>query len=263
MSRTVEPGEYDLAAALVAAFPSYIQQRLGLLGVALDDDLDAVVATTVGDLAGALQALANVPPQSQVKSPLELVREATIPITGALSSRGIAAPDRDEWTVAAHPEDVYDLYPASSRDLSEEAWRLHVAWGIDKARLVAGVVPSPPEQVQGESSGLPAVALFGIEQVRRDTLLAAFAERGYRGLVWRNPAALETIESPVLVFVDLRHPKAHDAIRALKGAGTRVVAVADQMNDLTVPGIMALGATEVLELSRVVAQLDRLLPRIA
>ena len=263
MSRTAEPEGTDLAAALVAAFPWYINKRLDVLGVAFDDNLDAVVETAVGDLTSALQALASVPAQSQVKSPLELVREATAPITRVLCSREVATPDRDEWTAAAHPDDVYGLYPASSRDLSEEAWQLHLAWGIDKARIVAGVVPATPDQVATEPSGLPAVALFGIEEQRREQLITELGARGYRGLVWRNPAALETAESPVVVFVDLRHPNAHDAIRSQRAAGTRVVAVADQVNDLAVPGIMALGAEEVLELSRVVAQLDRLLPRIA
>ena len=265
VDRTTESEEYDLGTALVTAFPGYIRQRFATLGVTVDDDLDGVVAATVGHLAKSLDTLAGLPLQDQVKSPLELVREATAPITRLLSNRRVSTPDRDAWAVEVHPDDLYDLYPASSRDLSEEAWQLHVAWGVDKARVVAGVVPAAPEQATAKRSAIPAVALFGVEQQRREELIGELGSRGYRGLVWRNPAALEaaSVDSPVVVFVDLRHPKAHDAIRFLHAEGVRVVAVADQINDLIMPGLMALGAEEVLELSSVVAQLDRLLPRIA
>jgi hypothetical protein len=265
VERTAESEEDNLGASLVTAFPGYIKQRLASLGVTFDDDLDEVVVAAVGDLAKSLDALASLPLQDQVKSPLELVREATAPITKVLSNRRVSTPDRDAWAVEVHPEDLYDLYPASSRDLSEEAWQLHLAWGVDKARVVAGVVPAAPEQATTQRSVMPTVALFGIEQQRREDLIGQLGSRGYRGLVWRNPAALEaaSVDSPVVVFVDLRHPKAHDAIRLLHAEGVRVVAVADQVNDLIMPGLMALGAEEVLELSRVVAQLDRLLPRIA
>ena len=84
-------------------------------------------------------------------------------------------------------------------------------------------------------------------------------------MVWRNPAALEQADSvrPVLVVVDLRHPHAHEAIRALGGQGIRVVATGPEVTDLTAPGVMALGAEEVIDSARLAARIDSLLPRLA
>jgi hypothetical protein len=135
---------------------------------------------------------------------------------------------------------------------------MHVAWGIGKARLVAGMVPGP--SAPPPASPHPAVALFGIAD--RGPLIAALEKRGYRCLVWRNPAALATTEQPVLVMVDLAHPKAHEVIRSLNVDGIRVVAVADRVDDLMMPGVMALGAEEVVESRRIAGRLDRLLPHI-
>ena len=112
---------------------------------------------------------------------------------------------------------------------------------------------------------LPAVALFGMPQEERASIAVAIEAGGYRPVVWRNPAALEQAESvkPVLAVVDLRHSHAHDAIRALGGRGIRVVATGPEVTDLTAPGIMALGAEEVIGSTQLAARIDSLLPRLA
>lgn len=253
--------EFDeLARALVAAFPGYLHDRLDELGVAVDGAVAEAVDAAIGELSRSLQRLAQLPPQDQVKSPLELVRDATVPISAVLAAGAVAPVPRDEWAVAIHPEDVYELYPASSRDLGEEAWQMHLAWGIDKARVVGGMVPAASEPPPASPRPGPAVALFGIAD--RGPLIADLERRGYRCLVWRNPAALATTERPVLVLVDLRHPTAHDAIRSLNADGTRVVAVSDRVDDFVMAGVMALGAEEVVELRHITGRLDRLLPHI-
>ncbi len=265
MNNTSDLEPDELATALVAAFPLYVQQRLDVLDVDIDSPIVAAVDVAAAELADSLEALARLSPQEQVKSPLELVRDATRPITALLDERRVAAPHRDEWAVEIHPEDVYDLYPASSRDLGEEAWQLHLAWGIDKARVVAGVIPAPLPSSSPSGSGLPAVALFGIASEERGDLIEELKARGYRGLIWRNPAALAVAaeDRPQLVIVDLRHPTAHDAVRSLVASGIRVVAVADRVDDFAMAGVIALGAEEALELRRVVGRLDGLLPRLA
>ena len=110
----------------------------------------------------------------------------------------------------------------------------------------------------------PSVAIFGVPIAERDAITDVTARRGYRTLVWRNPAALEQVETsrPVLVVVDLRHPTAHEAIRGLAQRGIRVVATGPDLDDLTMPGILALGAEAAVVSDRLVRSIEALLPRV-
>jgi hypothetical protein len=253
-----------LAAALVAAFPQFVEDRLAALGV--EPETDLVYAAEAGciSLSHALNELVYASLPKQGESPLQMVRIATQPLSEALAAAGVPAPQRDERAVEIHPEDVYGLYPASSRELGDEVWQLHMQWGLDKARVVAGMVPATATAAGSGVVVRPSVALFGVGREERDVLAHAAAALGYENLVWRNPAALEGgIESrPTLVLVDLSHPAAHDAIRTISAAAIRVVAVGDSIDDLVIPGVMALGAEEVVALDRIVERLPGLLPRI-
>ena len=50
---------------------------------------------------------------------------------------------------AALPGDVYDLAPASTRDLGDEVWALHLAWGAAKAAAFKRR-PAPPPGDDGQ-----------------------------------------------------------------------------------------------------------------
>ena len=259
MSDTPNATEGALVSTFVAAFPGYIMKRLDALGVAATPRLDAAVAAAATRLAVALEGLLATPVSEQRQSPLELVRAATIPITKLLSD-DVPHQRRDDRDVEIHPDDVFGLYPATSRDLGDVAWRAHTKWGIEKARNVAGMVPVEKDpQVK-----LPAVALFGLSAERREDLEPVVGNLGYQTLVWRNPAALADglARRPILALVDVAHPTAHDAIRQLVAAGIDVVAVGTRVDDLATAGLMALGAAQVVDLDRIVHRLDDLLPRI-
>ncbi|MDJ0954810.1 MAG: hypothetical protein QNJ81_14125 [Acidimicrobiia bacterium] len=261
MSKSDRSETDRLIGELVGAFPGYVRGKLAGLGVPIDSDVAGAVAAAAATLEAALHELLQQSAEHQARSPLELIRDATQQVTSALAAIGVRPRERDEWQQSQHPDDPYDLYPASSRDLGEEAWRLHLQWGIDKARSVAGVVP---DTTDGEKPPrLPAVALFGLPLEERQPIVDVVAERGYRALVWRNPAALAdaVAEKPVLVIVDDRHPEAHSAIRTLVGQDVRCVAVVERVDDLVVPGLLALGAADVVELGQLAARLNRLLPR--
>ena len=112
--------------------------------------------------------------------------------------------------------------------------------------------------------GLPAVALFGLTEPERSAVAEAVRAHGYRQLIWRNPAALDTglAAGPGVVIVDLGHPSAQPTIR--KAAETaRVVAIGTGVDDFTVAAMMALGAEEVIESDRILDRLGTLLPRLA
>ena len=263
----------QLRRVLLEAFPDYVAQKLQELGVAVPDEVAERAATV---LDGLLMRLEDSP-RDLGESPLELVRIATEPITEALLAAGAAPVERDAQAVQLHPDDVFDLYPATSRDLGEEVWRVHMQWGLERARLVAGMVPSPSpeakasdsaEQSRADSSGLPdvpAVALFGFAEPGRTELVERIGGLGYRPLVWRNPAALEeqlAAAAPRLVLVDLGHPSAEDAVRRLAAAGIRIIGCGTAVTDFTQAAIMALGAEEVVELDRIVQRPDAVLPRL-
>jgi hypothetical protein len=251
----------DLAAALVAAFPRYLTDKIDELSVADGELLAEAVAAATTELEASLNELVATPPLDQTQSPLELVRRATAPISALLAELEVPPPARDEQAAEIHPDDVYDLYPATSRDLGEEAWRLHLQWGLEKARLVGGLIPADAEKV----ATMPSVALFGVAMDLRDRLSSAIAERRFAVLLWRNPAALEEgiRRAPELVLVHLRHPNAHEAVRRLVASDIRVVAIGELVDDFMMAGVMALGAEDVVESDRIVDRLDDFLPRIA
>ena len=259
MCASVSQETDQLVTSLVAAFPGYIAGRLDAIGVIPDDAMTRAVGEAIKSLDADLRKLLSKSAAEQVESPLEVVRRATERVTVALEAAGVTQADRDDWAKENQPGDKYGLYPASSQQLGEQAWQLHLDWGVRKAEAVAGVVPaSPPEP----GPGLPVVALFGVPIDGRSRLVEGIERRGFGSVMWRNPAALENTQEvrPALAVVHLGHPGAHDAIRMLSDAGLGVVAVGEDVNDLTTPGILALGAREVVESSRLLSSLDRLLP---
>lgn len=249
-----------LAEALVAAFPRYIGRRLAELGVVAGGVVSGAVVTGTNQLISSLGELLAAAASEQPNSPLELVRGATIPISVVLAEMGVRPVQRDGWEVAAHGEDLFDLYPASSHDLGEEAWQLHLQWGINKAQVVAGVIPAE----DAVAPRMPNVGLFGIAPGHRPRLVAALTALGYEALVWRNPAGLAAASpaSTQLVVVDLQHRLAHDAIRQLVASGIRTVAATERLDDLVMPALLALGVEDVIELGGLVDRLDSLLPRL-
>ena len=248
----------ELASALSSAFPEYVSDRLAAIGIVAGNTVVGSIDEAGVVLETMLNELAMLPTGEQRRSPLELVREALAPITEALFELGVRSQVRDEWEMEQLADDPYALFPATSRDLGEEVWQLHIEWGIAKAREISGVVPSDSVLVQ-----LPAVALFGVPIEDRQEVVDAVAERGYRALLWRNPAAVTNdAESPELAIIEAGHPAAHQALRDLEARGIRCIVVGRQVNDLAMPGFMALGAEEVIESRRLLTRLDDLLPRI-
>jgi hypothetical protein len=252
----------ELHAAFVEAYEPYVVRRLAESELPTPPGLDAALEAGRRWLDGALDELLAVAPGRQRRSPLELFQEALRFPTEALQADGVPAPPRDRVASNALPGDVYGLAPASSQVLGERAWRAHVAWGMQKAELVAGMVPaSSPKSAPTE----PTVALVGSNLMDRARIEESAAGAGYRLEPWRNPAAVAAglqTGSPALVLVDLDHPAADEAIRAAAAAGCRVVAFGPHVDDIAMARAAALGATEVLARSRFFRRLPGLLPRI-
>ena len=127
-----------LLEALVDSYESYVRaavaQRLGSEPTGLDE--------AIGEgrqwLQDVLERLLLLPYPLQDRGPLEVFQEAIRFPTLVLQAAGHPPVERDEPARNALPGDVYDLAPASSRDLGEEVWRAHLAWGAAKAAAMTG-----------------------------------------------------------------------------------------------------------------------------
>lgn len=123
----------ELIDAFVAAYPSHVELRCAVLGV---DPPSGAVRRGQTWLHEALTELLEQPFAEQRRGPLELFQEAMRFPTAALIDAGVEPMDRNAVARAALPGDLYDLAPASSQDLGEEAWRAHLRWGAEKARAL-------------------------------------------------------------------------------------------------------------------------------
>jgi len=142
---TSMPGESRrLQRALVGAYGAHVRRRLGNVEVTgLDESLEE------GErwLASALTELLSLPFDDQRRGPLEIFQEAMDFPTRRLREAEVDPPARDPVAEAALPGDVYDLAPASSRDLGEEVWAIHLTWGATKA---AAIRSGPPPVAGGD-----------------------------------------------------------------------------------------------------------------
>ncbi len=118
---------------LTAAYRPYLVALLTARGLIDTPGLDSALAAGERWLDRELRAQLARPFRHQTRGPLEIFQEAVKFPTEALTAAGVAAVSRDEVTAHALPGDVYDLAPASTRDLGEEVWRAHLAWGAAKA----------------------------------------------------------------------------------------------------------------------------------
>jgi len=140
-----------------------------------------------------------------------------------------------------------------------------VAWGIARAEAVAGMVPAPPSAGRAGRTAQAVAALVATDLMDR-TRIAETADRvGYTLELWRNPAAVSdglARIAPAVVFVDLRHAAADEAIRMLVAAQVRTVVYGPHVDDMAMAAARALGAAEVVPRSRFFARLPSMFPEV-
>lgn len=132
------PESRQLLQRLVNSYTHYVRGRLG--DSAMVESMDAALEQGREWLAGALEELLSLPFREQRRGPLEIFQEAMRFPTACLQRADVEPAQRDPVKSSALPGDIYDLAPASSRDLGEEVWVVHLAWGAAKARAIM----SPP-----------------------------------------------------------------------------------------------------------------------
>lgn len=248
--------------AMLAAYPGYVSSRITELGIDPDEAAEAI---EVGRrwLDGRYRDQRELPPDRQDRSPLELFQAACAFPTERLESLGLAPAERDEVTISALPGDLYDLAPASSQELGDDIWKVHVAWGVARASIVAGVVPRATAETPRRTVGVAVVTTNLMDRTR---IVDTATGRGLSTVAWRNPGAVQRgleEDSPVVAFVDLEHRAADEIIRLLADGGVRTIAYGPHVDDLAMARAGSLGADEVLARSRFFRRLTDWLPHIA
>lgn len=134
----IDEASQTLADELVAAYGPFVSSRTGSLGV------DLVAALAAGDawLREELAKELSQPYDQQRRGPLEIFQAAMSFPTDVLLAAGVEEPHRDAIAVQALPGDRFNLAPASSRDISDEVWAAHLAWGVTKAASMMGLTGS-------------------------------------------------------------------------------------------------------------------------
>jgi hypothetical protein len=126
------PESRRLLDVLVATYSGYVRSRLP----ADPEGIEEALAEGEAWLRSTLTDLLILPFPDQRRGPLEVFQEAMKFPTDFLRQAGVETPRRDPAAEAALPGDSYDLAPASSRDLGEEVWAIHLTWGATKAKAL-------------------------------------------------------------------------------------------------------------------------------
>lgn len=124
---------FELKDALVSVYRPWVCHILETRGWELSLEIDESIHEGERWLLTELDVLLSEPFQDQRRGPLELFQEAMRFPTDALAAELRDPVNRDALVAEALPGDIYDLAPASSQQLGDEAWQAHLRWGAAKA----------------------------------------------------------------------------------------------------------------------------------
>lgn len=222
---------HDLMTSLVSAFSGYVEARLAELGLDRPSSLDDGVAQGEAWLAANLEALLALPFYRQTRGPLEVFQEAMRFPTEVLAAAGVEEVGRDSGAVAALPGDVYNLAPASSRQLGDGVWMAHLAWGAAKA---------------GAFRRSGSVGLLSANLMDRSRIEAQVERSGAKLVVWSDGPDGRADDWPDLVLADLAVPDSIAAIEVLVQAGVRVIAFGPHVDRAALRSARQAGAEQAL-----------------
>jgi hypothetical protein len=231
-------GGPGLIEVFVAAYRPYVLSRLEELGIAVTPGMADSLHKGERWLGAALEEMLARPYPEQRRGPLELFQEAVSFPTEALIEAEAAPIDRDQVAVSALPGDLYDLAPASSQSLGEEAWKAHLAWGAAKA------------------AALTSDAERGILVVSANLLDRSRIESAIKGS--GLSVASSGAASVARALVDLSAPGAIDRIKELAVDGIDVIAYGPHVDVEKLEAAAAAGATESLPRSIFFRRLDEI-----
>ena len=138
-----EPAEL-LASAVDGAIGPWVERSVARIMVAYAGAVPSEVAAAArrsgaeaAEAVGTeLRRLLALDAERQPTNPLSILRAAVRYPTAVLQRAGVPPVVRDEYRERAFPDDVYDLAPATWRDIDETLHEPGIIWGAWKAKTV-------------------------------------------------------------------------------------------------------------------------------
>jgi hypothetical protein len=132
-----------LADGIEAALPGWVEHSVERLLVAWTGAADAEVVAEArraglaaqADITPQVRALLALDVDAQRANPLAVVRSAVRYPTAVLQAAGVPPVQRDAVAEQQHPDDLYDLTPATFGDLDPALHEPGLEWGAAKAHL--------------------------------------------------------------------------------------------------------------------------------
>lgn len=100
------------------------------------DKASAAGAEAAREVGSQVRDLLARDVDEQSTGPLALLRSAVRYPMAVLVEAGVAPPARDDQAVRIHPDDLYDLAPASFADVDPSLQEPGIVWGAAKAHVV-------------------------------------------------------------------------------------------------------------------------------
>jgi len=138
-----EPAEL-LASAVDGAIGPWVERSVARIMVAYAGAVPSEVAAAArrsgaeaAEAVGTeLRRLLALDAERQPTNPLSILRAAVRYPTAVLQRAGVPPVVRDEYRERAFPDDLYDLAPATWRDIDETLHEPGIIWGAWKAKTV-------------------------------------------------------------------------------------------------------------------------------
>ena len=139
----MEPAE-ELAAALDGAIAPWVERSVVRLVTAYWGEVPPDVLASARDagrrarveVGAELRAFLALDVDRQATNPLAILRAAVRYPTTVLRDAGVPPVRRDEFKEQAFPDDVYDLVPATWKDVDPSLQEPGIVWSAWKAKTV-------------------------------------------------------------------------------------------------------------------------------
>ena len=133
-----------LVAAVEASIGPWVEREVARIMTAYFGQVSPDVAEAAHDagveatvvVTERLRAVLALDVEAQPTNPLSILRDAVRYPTGVLRVAGVPPVRRDDFRARVFPDDLYDLAPATWRDVDERLHEPGIIWGAWKAKTV-------------------------------------------------------------------------------------------------------------------------------
>jgi hypothetical protein len=120
--------------AAVAALPGWVQRCVRSRASGLEVEAAEAGRRAAREVGERLRVLLAADIDEQRTNPLSVLRGAVVYPTEVLKAAGVTPVPRDAFVERAFPDDIYNLSPASWREIDETLQEPGLIWGAWKAK---------------------------------------------------------------------------------------------------------------------------------